>query len=84
MVEGGLPGRVGVNLRRLRLGLGDTQEQFGRRVGWHRTLVGGVERGERNLNLRSVERLCARLGIDPVDLLAEPDARPDGEQPPAR
>jgi hypothetical protein len=31
--------------------------------------MGGVERGERNLTLRSVERIAAQLGIDPVELL---------------
>lgn len=33
--------------------------------------MGGLERGERNLTLRSLERLAERLGIDPVDLLRE-------------
>jgi len=32
--------------------------------------MGGVERGERNLTLRSLERLADRLGVDPIALLA--------------
>jgi transcriptional regulator with XRE-family HTH domain len=31
--------------------------------------MGGVERGERNLTLKSVERIADRLGIDALALL---------------
>ncbi|MCL2483408.1 MAG: helix-turn-helix domain-containing protein [Propionibacteriaceae bacterium] len=53
-------------LRRLR---GLSQEDFAEVVGVHRTYMGGVERGERNLTLRSIESLCARIGVDPIDML---------------
>jgi hypothetical protein len=32
--------------------------------------MGGVERGERNLTLRSLERIAERLGVDPMKLLS--------------
>lgn len=35
----------------------------------HRTYVGGLERGERNLTLKAVERIAQRLRVDPLDLL---------------
>jgi hypothetical protein len=35
----------------------------------HRTYMGGVERGERNLTLKSLERIAGRLGLDPMVLL---------------
>lgn len=38
-------------------------------LGVHRTYMGGVERGERNLTLRSVERIAERLGVKALDLL---------------
>lgn len=61
---------LGDNLRRHRERLGLSQEQFASDVlHMHRTYVGAVERGERNLTLRSVERLAALLGIEPIDLL---------------
>lgn len=60
---------VGTNLRRIRLALGDSQEAFGSRVGWHRTFVGAVERGERNLTLRTIERLAEQIHVLPLDLL---------------
>lgn len=71
-LEGQLQLALGRNLRKVREGLDLSQEQFGELVGWHRTLVGAVERGERNLTLRSVERVCIRLAVDPLELLAAP------------
>ena len=68
-VEGDLQAIVGANLRRLRKEAGFSQESFGQHIGWHRTFVGAVERGERNLTLRTVERLCQQLGVHPFDLL---------------
>lgn len=60
---------MGVNLRRLRRQMGYSQESFGEHVGWHRTFVGAVERGERNLTLRTVERLAHQLCVHPLALL---------------
>lgn len=40
-------------------------------LGIHRTYMGGVERGERNLTLQSLERLAERLDIPAVSLLQE-------------
>jgi transcriptional regulator with XRE-family HTH domain len=41
-------------------------------VGVHRTYMGGLERGERNLTLRSLERIAAAIGVEPLRLLAKP------------
>lgn len=68
-MEGQLQRTLGENLRRVRQERGLSQERFGEEVGWHRTYVGAVERGEKNLTLRSVERISGRLGLEPVDLL---------------
>lgn len=68
-MEGDLQIVVGANLRRLRKAAGFSQESFGQHIGWHRTFVGAVERGERNLTLRTVERLCQQLEVHPFDLL---------------
>ncbi|HEV3226158.1 MAG TPA: helix-turn-helix transcriptional regulator [Acidimicrobiales bacterium] len=64
--------RVGANLRRMRLQQGLSQEEFAEMLDVHRTYVGGLERGERNLTLRSLERLAARLDLDPLVLLRRP------------
>ena len=69
-MEGDLQKAVGHALRRYRLERGLSQEEFAEVVGVHRTYMGGLERGERNLTLRSLERIADSLGIDPVnDLL---------------
>jgi transcriptional regulator with XRE-family HTH domain len=75
-VEGELQRVVGRNLRRVRNERGLSQEQFGEAVGWHRTLVGAVERGERNLTLKSVERVSIQMGVDPLDLLRDAEPAP--------
>lgn len=70
-MEGELQRRVGRNLRAHRQALGLSQEAFADQVGVHRTYMGGLERGERNLTLRSLESLADRLGLDPLTLLQE-------------
>ncbi|WP_435084728.1 helix-turn-helix domain-containing protein [Gordonia hongkongensis] len=70
-MEGELQKVVGRNLRRYRLERGYSQEAFADFMGVHRTYMGGVERGERNLTLQTLERIADYLGIDPVDLLVE-------------
>ena len=65
---------VGRNIRRLRQERGLSQEDLADEIGVHRTYMGGVERGERNLTLRSLERLAERLGVSPLSLLADPGA----------
>jgi transcriptional regulator with XRE-family HTH domain len=68
-MEGDLQLTVGRNLRRHREELGLSQEAFADLVGVHRTYMGGLERGERNLTLKTLERLSAVLKLDPVQLL---------------
>jgi transcriptional regulator with XRE-family HTH domain len=68
-VEGDLQKTFGRNLRAYREARDLSQEAFADLVGVHRTYMGGVERGERNLTLKSVERLAERIGADPLELL---------------
>lgn len=70
-MEGALQQTLGRNVRRVREGRGLSQEALADELGVHRTYLGGVERGERNLTLRSVERLAAALTVDPLSLLTE-------------
>jgi transcriptional regulator with XRE-family HTH domain len=73
-VEGELQRIAGANIRAYRYAKGISQEELAIALGVHRTYMGGVERGERNLTLRSLERLAERMGIDPVSLLQPPPA----------
>jgi transcriptional regulator with XRE-family HTH domain len=68
-MEGDLQRRVGANLRAYRHERGLSQEAFADLVGVHRTYMGGLERGERNLTLRSLERIASLLDLDPLELL---------------
>ena len=69
MKQGELQRRVGANLRSHRQAHGLSQEAFADLVGVHRTYMGGLERGERNITLKSLERIAAQIGVDPLSLL---------------
>ena len=69
MAVGDLQKAVGRNLRAYRMERGLSQEAFAEVLGVHRTYMGGVERGERNLTLKSVERMAEKLGMEARGLL---------------
>jgi transcriptional regulator with XRE-family HTH domain len=70
-MEGDLQRVVGENLRAYRREQGLSQEAFAQVLGVHRTYMGGLERGERNLTLKALERIAERLEVDPLDLLTD-------------
>lgn len=74
-MEGDLQRIVGCNLRAYRQARDLSQEAFADLVGVHRTYMGGLERGERNLTLKSVERIAERLGIDALALMHQEEGR---------
>jgi transcriptional regulator with XRE-family HTH domain len=60
---------VGRNLRAYRFARSLSQEAFAEVLEIHRTYMGGLERGERNVTLKSLERIAARIDVDPLTLL---------------
>ena len=68
-MEGELQKTVGRNLRTYRQQRGISQEAFADILGVHRTYMGGIERGERNLTLKSLERIADKIGLDALVLL---------------
>jgi transcriptional regulator with XRE-family HTH domain len=68
-MEGDLQRVLGRNLRNFREAEEMSQEAFAERLGYHRTYWSAIERGERNLTLQSVERIAAKLKIEPLLLL---------------
>ncbi|MDP9071877.1 MAG: helix-turn-helix transcriptional regulator [Actinomycetota bacterium] len=60
----------GQRVRARRLSLGLSQELLAERSGLHRTYIGSLERGERNVALLNIVRLADALGTDPAELVA--------------
>jgi transcriptional regulator with XRE-family HTH domain len=71
-MEGDLQQALGQNLRSFREAEELSQEAFAERMGFHRTYWAGIERGERNLSLQSVEKIADKLKIEPLLLLEGP------------
>ena len=55
-------------VREARVTNGISQEELAARSGMHRTYVGGVERGERNLSYTNLLRLADALGLSLSEL----------------
>jgi transcriptional regulator with XRE-family HTH domain len=61
-------------VRRLRVERGWSQERLAEVTGIHRTYVGDVERGLRNVSLVNIERLARALSVDLPTLMAGVEA----------
>lgn len=62
---------MGENIRKYRKKLGLSQEDLADKARLHRTYIGGVERGERNITLDSMQQIANALGIKVADLFVE-------------
>lgn len=58
----------GMHVRRAREALGWSQDELASRSGLHRTYVGAIERGERNVLVLNVRRLADALRVKPAAL----------------
>lgn len=61
--------RFGARVRDLRAAIGLSQEELAERAGLHRTYIGGIERGERNLGVVNLLQLAKALRVHPSELL---------------
>jgi transcriptional regulator with XRE-family HTH domain len=69
---------LGDEVRRRRLAKGLSQERLAEACELHRTYIGGIERGERNVALLNICRLAFALGCSPAELIAgAPALRPE-------
>jgi len=75
--------QIGVRVRELRERQGVSQEVLAATCGLHRTYIGLIERGERNLSLAVIEQIAAGLGVAVGDLFSKaemPVAAPQREK----
>lgn len=54
---------LGKAIRAVRVGKGWSQEQLSFECGLHRTYIGAVERGEKNLTVKNLVRIARSLGM---------------------
>ncbi len=59
----------GKRVRSLREKQGYSQEAFAHEVGVHRTYMGSIERGEKNVSLHNIAKIADALGLEIKDLL---------------
>jgi len=60
------------NMRRIRLSKSMTQEKVAEYAELHANYISSVERGERNISIRNIERIARALGVTMPELLSEP------------
>ncbi len=61
---------VGFNIRRIREERGLSQEELAALAGLHRAYVGQIERGEKNMGLKNLEKIAKALEV-PVRFLVD-------------
>ena len=61
--------RFGINVQEQRRSRQLSQEQLAELAGVHRTYIGMIERAEKNITLRNMERIANALHVPVTDLL---------------
>lgn len=59
--------KFGKKVRRRRLELKLSQEELAERASVHRTYIGMIERGEKNITLKNIEKIARALKISIAD-----------------
>jgi transcriptional regulator with XRE-family HTH domain len=60
---------LGTRIRDIRKSAGLTQEELAEKAGFHSSYIGGLERAEKNITLRNLEKVATALNVEIYDLL---------------
>ncbi len=60
--------KFGENIRKEREKLNMSQEKLAEKANLHRTYIGGIERGERNVSLINIICIAQALNVNPIKL----------------
>ena len=64
MADDDIVKRIGLNITIIRECRGLTQEKLAELAGLHRAYIGQIERGEKNIGLRNLEKIAKALKVD--------------------
>ncbi len=65
--------RIGLNIIKIREKRGLSQEKLAALAGLHRTYIGQVERGEKNIGLKNLEKIANALEVPARRLVEDPE-----------
>lgn len=60
--------KFGLMVKQYRMAKNLSQEEFAFECGLHRTYIGQIERAEKNISIKNVEKIAIALGMDIKDL----------------
>jgi len=63
-MKGNINEKVGFNIRRIREERGLSQEVLGALAGLHRAYIGQIERGEKNMGVKNLEKIARALNVN--------------------
>lgn len=65
--------QLGKAIRLRRTAAGHSQESFADKIGMHRAYYSAIERGEKNLQIDTLQRVCDGLAVRIWDVLKDAD-----------
>ena len=68
MAKNSIQIQFGKKVRELRLERGYSQEAFAFECGLHRTYIGCIERGEKNITITNIEKIAKTLKVEIQEL----------------
>jgi transcriptional regulator with XRE-family HTH domain len=69
MADDDIVKKIGLNITIIRERRGLTQEKLAELAGLHRAYIGKIERGEKNIGLRNLEKIAKALDMQICDLV---------------